>query len=300
MSYLQMVFPPARILEHLPITRDQLMLLMAAINEIFLSVDILLAHSASGQITRNEWIPILFGGVAGILLLIAGLIAFQYRGAATLLANFVFLGSILVGLLGVYFHLSRTVLLESPGQEPVSALVWAPPLLGPLFFALVGILGISAAWIESPPDSGRLHLLRARTIRMPYSKTRAYFLIVSLFILAALISSVLDHARFNLESGWVWLPIIVSLFAMTASLTLGFIERPNRGDLALFAISMILLILVGLVGFVLHFNTSLIPRGIFVVERFLRGSPLLAPLLFANVGLLGLIILLDPREVAAR
>ncbi len=177
--------------------------------------------------------------MAGVLLLIAGLIAFQYRGAATLLANFVFLGSILVGLLGVYFHLSRTVLLESPGQEPVSALVWAPPLLGPLFFALVGILGISAAWIESPPDSGRLHLLRARTIRMPYSKTRAYFLIVSLFILAALISSVLDHARFNLESGWVWLPIIVSLFAMTASLTLGFIERPNRGDLALFAVSMI-------------------------------------------------------------
>jgi len=33
-----------------------------------------------------------------------------------------------------------------------------------------------------------------------------------------------------------------------------------------------------------------------VVERFLRGSPLLAPLLFANVGLMGLLALLDPNE----
>jgi hypothetical protein len=33
-----------------------------------------------------------------------------------------------------------------------------------------------------------------------------------------------------------------------------------------------------------------------VVERFLRGSPLLAPLLYANFALIGLVVLLDPRE----
>ena len=62
---------------------------------------------------------------------------------------------------------------------------------------------------------------------------------------------------------------------------------------------MVLLILIGLLSFTLHVNTSLIPRGTIVVERFVRGSPLLAPLLFANVGLLGLLVLLDPRERSA-
>jgi hypothetical protein len=36
-----------------------------------------------------------------------------------------------------------------------------------------------------------------------------------------------------------------------------------------------------------------------VVERFMRGAPDLAPLLFANVGLLGLLVLLDPADPAA-
>jgi hypothetical protein len=59
---------------------------------------------------------------------------------------------------------------------------------------------------------------------------------------------------------------------------------------------MILLILVGIIGFVLHTASSLTPSGAIIIERFLRGSPLLAPLIFANVGLMGLLVLLDPNE----
>lgn len=296
MSYLAAVFPPAERLNRLPLTRDQLMLLMAAVNEIFLSVDIYLAHNINGTLTRAEWIPIIFGVTAGVLLLLAGLIAFRNRSLASVLATLVFLGSIIIGGLGIYFHLSRTLLLEGVDRPVVDALVWAPPFLGPLFFALVGVLGISAAWIEAPADSGRLLLPGNRAVQMPYSKTRAYFLIVSLFILAATISSVLDHARFNLENAWVWLPTLGGIFGVTVAVMLGVIARPSRGDISVYTAAMVLLILVGVVGFVLHLNTSLIPRGTIVVERFVRGSPLLAPLLFANVGLLGLLVLLDPRE----
>lgn len=298
MSYLAEVFPPAARLDRLPLSRDQFMLLMAAINEIFLSVDIYLAHNINGTITRNEWIPIIFGVTAGVLLLIAGLIALRYRSLASILATLVLIGSIVVGGLGISFHLSRTLLLESAGdsQTVLDALVWAPPLLGPMFFALVGVLGISAAWIQSPPNSGRLLLPGNRSVQMPYSKTRAYFLIVSVFILAATLSSVLDHARFNLNNPWVWLPTMAGLFGVAVSLIMGFIARPTRWDISVYIGAMLLLLLVALIGFVLHVNTSLIPRGTIVVERFIRGSPLLAPLLFANVALLGLLVLLEPRE----
>jgi hypothetical protein len=59
---------------------------------------------------------------------------------------------------------------------------------------------------------------------------------------------------------------------------------------------MRLLICVGGIGAALHVNTNLVAQVTIVPERFLRGAPLLAPLLFANMGLLGLAVLLDPSE----
>ena len=57
-----------------------------------------------------------------------------------------------------------------------------------------------------------------------------------------------------------------------------------------------LLIVVGVIGSILHVGDNLTSRGDFVVERFIRGAPFLAPLLFSNMGALGLIALLDPVE----
>jgi hypothetical protein len=51
-----------------------------------------------------------------------------------------------------------------------------------------------------------------------------------------------------------------------------------------------------MIGAVLHIGANLIAQGTIVAERFLRGAPVLAPLLFSNGGLLGLIVLLDPHE----
>jgi len=46
-------------------------------------------------------------------------------------------------------------------------------------------------------------------------------------------------------------------------------------------------------------QSNLTAQGTFVGERFLRGAPALAPLLFANMGTIGLIALLDPAERGA-
>jgi hypothetical protein len=46
----------------------------------------------------------------------------------------------------------------------------------------------------------------------------------------------------------------------------------------------------------LHVQDNLIAGGTFVAERFIRGAPFLAPLLFANAGFFGLLVLLDPRS----
>ena len=59
---------------------------------------------------------------------------------------------------------------------------------------------------------------------------------------------------------------------------------------------MFLFIAVGPIGALLHINLNLAREGAVVLERFIRGAPFLAPMLFANVGMLGLIVLLDPKE----
>ncbi len=300
MYHLATIFPIVRRIR-LPLSRDQFMLLMMATNLIFLGVDIYLAHLISGTIVPNEWIPIIFGPVGGVLLLVAGAIAIKSRPLATVLANITFLVSTGVGLMGVYFHVVRGILPTGPAGERVSVdlLVWAPPILGPLMFCMVGILGISAVWIEVPPDSGRLRLLGNTHLQLPYPKTQAYFYIVGMAALATLISSVLDHARADFSNPWLWIPNGVGVFSIAVAVSLGAINKPNRGDLITYFIAMILLIIVGVTGFVLHVNTNLLADGTFVMERFIRGAPFMAPLLFANVGTIGLIALLNPAEPRA-
>ena len=297
MAYLALVFPRVQG-RRLPLSRDQLFLLLAAFNQLFIAIDVWLAHNITGGIKPAEWIPIGFGFAATALLLASGLIAQRNRPQGAIIANIVFVGSIAVGLLGIFFHLQRTVVLYGGlfSTEAVANLIWAPPVIGPMFFILISILGISAAWIEAPVDSGRLRLLGERTVQMPYSKTRAYMLITAIFVLATLISSVLDHARFSFDNAWVWLPVAAGLFAFATSTFLGIVEAPNSADVVVHAMAMLILIAVGVIGFLLHGESSLSPSGQVIVERFLRGSPVLAPLLFCNVGLMGLLGLLAPGE----
>lgn len=295
--HLAQLFPALRDTS-LPLTRDQLMLLMAATNELFLGIDIYLAHKISGTIVPNEWVPIIFGPIAALLLLAAGAIAQRRRQLATVFATVVFIGSIGVGLLGAYWHFIRAILPFAPAGERVTIdlLVWAPPILGPLTFALVGLIGISAAWVEDPADSGELVLLKGWRLRLPYSKTRAYCFLVGMGTLATVLSSVLDHARTGYDNPWLWVPTAVGIFGTVVASGFAALSRPRRPDVLVFVVAMLMLVAVGIVGAWLHIQENLVPGGVIVVERFIRGAPFLAPLLFTNMGTLGLLALFDPRE----
>lgn len=300
MSLLALAVPMARRLR-LPISRDQAMLLMLATNELFLGVDTFLAHSLSGTIRPYEWIPILFGPTAAVLLGLAGLLALRQRAWASALATIVFLASAVVGGLGAYFHIARTVLPDAPAGQRLTLdmFILAPPVLGPLAFALVGLLGVSAAWVEDPVDSGVLVLPGGIRLRLPYPKTNAYLFAVCMGILVALVSSVLDHARAGFEDPWLWLPTCVGVFALVVSALLGMLSQPTRLDVITYVGAMVLLILVGGVGAILHVESDVGLQNTLIAERFLRGAPFMAPLLFCNMGLLGLIAVLDPVERAS-
>ncbi len=297
MYHLATVLPMIKRLR-LPFSRDQAMLLMLALNELLLGLETYLAHSTSGTIMPKEWIPIIFGPVAGIFLFAAGWLAIRRRSLAAMLSSLIFIASVLVGLLGIYFHVSRAILPLAPTGERFSIplIVWAPPLLAPLTFALVGWIGLSAVWPEMPVDSGRISLPGGKQLALPFSKTSAFFIMVGLGCLATVISSVLDHARTNFENPWLWLPTGLGVFGTMAALLLGFIRTPRRSDLVTFVAAMLLLMVVGLLGVALHVIRDLGVDQSLVVERFIRGAPFMAPMLFSDMGALGLVILLDPKD----
>jgi hypothetical protein len=301
MYHLEMVMPAIKRLR-IPFSRDQLMMLMVAFNELMLAVEIYVAHSTSGTIVVNEWIPIIFGAIAAMILGLAGLISLRKRELAMILAIPTLFTSLLVGLLGVYFHLVRAVLPFAPfGQQVnVPLFIWAPPILAPLTFALVAAIGLSAIWVENPVDSGSLILFKGLRARLPFSKTRGYYLFVSLGLLATLISSVLDHARTNFSTPWLWVPTAAGVLGTVVALLMGVFEKPSSRDIGMYLVTMILVILVGVTGVVLHLLTNLTSEGVFVGERFLRGAPILAPLLFADLAAFGLIVTLDPLSSSQR
>ncbi len=299
MYHLATVFPFVKRFR-LPVSRDQALLLMLALNELLLGLETYLAHSTSGTILPKEWIPIIFGPAAGIILFLAGLIAIRRRSLAAISASVVYLASIGVGLLGMYFHIVRAILPLAPLAERVSIplIIWAPPILGPLTFALVGWMGLSAVWLEQPVDSGRLVLPGGRQLSLPFSKTNTFFFMVGLGSLATVTSSVLDHARTHFTNPWLWLPTAIGIFGTVVALSLGAISAPRRSDLLTFVVAMVLLVLVGMLGVALHILRNLALENAIVIERFLRGAPFLAPMLFSDMGALGLVILLDPKNGA--
>jgi len=295
MYHLATVFPFLH-RYRLPTTRDHFMLFMVAVNEIFLGLEHYFAHLISGNIRPYEAVPIVFGPVAGVVLLVLAAIAFRWRVQASIGVTLVLMVSIVVGLVGWYIHILRAAAQYGPIGEQISInlLVWAPPFIAPLTSSQIGVIGIASAWKEDPLDSGSLKLPARKRLQLPISKAQLYFLVIGLGILATLISSVMDHARTGFENVWVWIPSAAGIFGTVVTIMMGFTDKPTRGELIVYILTMMMLILVGVVGAILHVLTDITTQDLVVFERFIRVAPPLAPLLFSDMGAFGLLVLLDP------
>ncbi len=119
-------------------------------------------------------------------------------------------------------------------------------------------------------------------------------------MLATLISRVLDHARTNFSNPWLWVPTAVGVLGIVVAFLIALVDRPIGADVWIYIGIMLLIILVGSVGMLLHILTNLGTSNTVIGERFLRGAPILAPLLFADIATLGLLVLLDPHEQPGR
>ena len=91
--------------------------------------------------------------------------------------------------------------------------------------------------------------------------------------------------------------MVVGVFATAVSAGMGAINRKlTPEDVSIYITAMVLLIVVGIMGAYFHIQADLTSQGTIVPERFLRGAPFMSPLLFSNMGIIGLLALLSPEE----
>jgi hypothetical protein len=234
-------------------------------NFAFLGLDIAIAHTQNHFRERVEWSPIVFSAVAVALLLpmVVGVRERWCRRAEVLVA----VGSVAVGVLGMVLHLRSAFFVE----RTLHNLVYSAPFVAPLAYVGVGLL---------------LLLVRLEPTGSPVLGPWILVLTLGGFV-GNFGLSLLDHAA-NAFFRWTeWIPVFASAFA-SAFLLVGLL-RKEPGFALILAGVLVAQAVVGALGFALHVSADLRRPDAILADRFIYGAPLFAPLLFANLALLGVL-----------
>ncbi len=243
----------------------------------FLTFDIYLAHSVNQFRREAEYIPLIFSACAPFVLVIA--IALRRRWPAVWkdLGYLVGWAAVLVGLAGVIFHLQSQFFYE----RTLRSLTYSAPFAAPLAYTGLGFLLILNRMVEP------------RTLEWAQ-----WVLLLTLGgFVGNFVFSLSDHAENGFFHPLEWVPVVASALAV------GFLVVPLVMPVARRYLELCLAILlleagVGLWGFALHVEGNLQGPSVHAFDNFIYGAPPLAPLLFPNLMVLGLIALWQLRATS--
>jgi hypothetical protein len=234
----------------------------------FLTLDIYLAHSVNQFRRREEYVPLFFSAIAPLVLLLALALRQRAPRAWKALGYLVGWTSILLALSGVIFHLDSHFFYE----RTIRSLTYSAPFAAPLAYAGLGILLIMSRMVD--PES---------------SDWAQWVLLLTLGGFAGnFVFTLTDHAGNGFFNRLEWAPVWASGIAI-GFLTVPILMKVSRRFIDLCAVVLLLEAVVGVWGFVLHAGTNLRGPSVHAFDNFIYGAPPLAPLLFPNLMVLGLI-----------
>jgi hypothetical protein len=244
----------------------------------FLTFDIYLAHSVNQFSRAPEYFPLYFSASAPALLLVGLHFRNRWAGLWSSLGYVVGGASVLIGLVGVVFHLESRFFYE----RTILSLTYSAPFAAPLAYTGLGFLLIMN--------------------RMVKSNAVEWAQWVQLFTLGGFIGNFVftlsDHAVNGFFNPLEWIPVIASAIAI-GFLTVSLVTKVSRSYVHLTAFVLLLEAAVGVWGFLLHALSNLRGPSIHAFDNFVYGAPPLAPLLFPNLVVLGLIGIWRFRQTLA-
>ena len=256
--------------------RPQLWVEAFAISNLgFLTFDIYLAHSVNQFRNQAEFIPLIFSAAAPVLLIFALLVRPRWPAVWKDLGYFVGWLAVLVGLIGVILHLQSHFFYE----RTLRSLTYSAPFAAPLAYTGLGFLLI----LNRMVDAEALEWAR-------------WVLLLALGgFVGNFVFSLTDHAENGFFRPLEWVPVVASAFAV-GFLTIPLLMPVSRRYINLCVLLLFLEAAVGIWGFVLHAERNLRGPSVHAFDNFIYGAPPMAPLLFPNLVLLGVIALWQLRS----
>jgi hypothetical protein len=251
----------------------------AILNVGSLTFDIHLAHSVNQFRNHAEYIPLIFSGSSPLFLLFG--LAARYRWPAVWkdLGYLVGWSAVLVGLTGVVLHLESHFFYE----RTLRSLTYSAPFAAPLAYTGLGFLLIMNRMVD------------------PESLEWAQWIL--LFTLGGFVGnfvfSLADHAENGFFNPLEWVPVVASAIAV-GFLTVPLMMRVSRKYIDVCIAILLLEAGIGLWGFALHAAGNLRGPSVHAFDNFIYGAPPMAPLLFPNLTVLGLIALWEFRAHESR
>jgi hypothetical protein len=255
-------------------------------NLSFLAVDVAIAHSVNAFAKPAEWAPVVFSLLSAVTLPLAAVLAGSLRpplpprtkdpGCAAgprqwiawLLGLAVGASAVGMGLAGLIYHLHSGFFQ----QQTLRNLVYAAPFAAPLAYAGLGLLAILNRMVLS------------RTIEWA---RWVVFLALGGF-LGNFVLSLTDHAQNGFFDRREWIAVVAAAFAV-GGLLAALVDYGNRPYLWLCQCLMFVEIVVGLLGWYYHVRAIARSPMSGLWDKILYSAPLFAPLLFANLAVLGML-----------
>jgi hypothetical protein len=247
----------------------------AILNIGFLTFDIFLAHSVNQFRNRAEYIPLFFSATAPVVLLVA--LYFRKRRPIVwkVLGQIVGWAAIVVGLTGVILHLESHFFYE----RTLRSLTYSAPFAAPLAYTGLGFL-----------------LVMNRMVDSELAEWAQWVLLMTLGgFIGNFVFSLADHAANGFFFKLEWVPVAGSAIAV-GFLAVPLLTRVSRVFIDACAAVLVLEAAVGLWGFFLHTSANLEGPSLHAFDNFVYGAPPMAPLLFPNLMVLGIIALWQLRN----
>jgi len=240
----------------------------AILNIGFLTFDIYLAHSVNQFRNRAEYIPFFFSASAPLILLLALWQRKKHRMIWKILGQAVGWAGIVVGMTGVVLHLESHFFYE----RTIRSLTYSAPFAAPLAYAGLGFL-----------------LVMNRMVNAESVEWAQWVLLFTLGgFFGNFVFSLADHAGNGFFFHVEWVPVAASAMAI-GFLAVPLVTRVSRMYVDVCATVLVVEGAVGLWGFVLHAMGNLRGPSVHAFDNFIYGAPPMAPLLFPNLMVLGVI-----------
>ena len=242
----------------------------AIVNIGFLAFDIYLAHSVNQFRNQAEYVPLIFSAIAPAVLILALAVRDRWPAVWKDLGYLVGWTSALIGMTGVILHLQSHFFYE----RTLRSLTYSAPFAAPLAYTGLGLL-----------------LIMNRMVDPPGLEWAQWVLLLALGgFVGNFVFSLADHAGNGFFNPLEWVPVGASAIAV-GFLSMPLVMRVSRRYIDLCGAILLLEAGVGLWGFVLHARANLQGPSVHAFENFIYGAPPMAPLLFPNLVVLGIIAL---------